>query len=123
MMLPTLISVSVAPVSYFFWASALPLVAAKAMTAVEIAAIRSFWLKSIVSPFEFGRSVFLELADKVLGDHRDLSCAMRHEKDDEEQKDAEYGAGQAFRNAFRDVGNEHDEGRSDDRSRQPAHAA
>ena len=45
-MLPILISVSVAPVSYFFWASALPLVAAKAMTAVENAAILSCFRKA-----------------------------------------------------------------------------
>jgi hypothetical protein len=37
-------------VSYFFWASALPLVAAKAMTAVENAAIRSFCRASIMFP-------------------------------------------------------------------------
>src|SRR6266705_5579254 len=35
MMLPTLISVSVAPVSYFFWASALPLDDARTATAVQ----------------------------------------------------------------------------------------
>src|SRR5689334_11802782 len=50
MMLPILISVSVAPVSYFFWASAPPEVAAKAMTAVESAAIRIICLESIISP-------------------------------------------------------------------------
>jgi hypothetical protein len=46
MMLPILILVSAAPVSYFFWASALPLVAAKAMTAVESAAMRNFVQKT-----------------------------------------------------------------------------
>src|SRR6266436_4447896 len=50
MMLPILISVSVAPVSYFFWASAPPEVAANAMTAVENAAILSSCLESILSP-------------------------------------------------------------------------
>ena len=39
-MLPTLISVSVAPVSYFFWASAPPVEAAKAITAAENAAVK-----------------------------------------------------------------------------------
>ena len=52
-MLPILISVSVAPVSYFFCASALPVVAAKAMTAVENAAIRSSVLKASFSPWLF----------------------------------------------------------------------
>src|ERR1700709_1454026 len=51
MMLPTLISVSVAPVSYFFWAGALPLMAAKAMTAVANAAILVGDVESIISPW------------------------------------------------------------------------
>ncbi len=51
MMLPTLISVSVAPVSYFFWASALPFMAAKAMTAVVNAAILVVDVESIISPW------------------------------------------------------------------------
>src|SRR5258707_3628305 len=50
MMLPILISVSVAPVSYFFWASAPPEAAANAMTAVENAAILSSCLENILSP-------------------------------------------------------------------------
>jgi hypothetical protein len=37
-------------VSYFFWASALPLVAAKAMTAVASAAILGFDRESIITP-------------------------------------------------------------------------
>jgi hypothetical protein len=49
-MLPILISVSVAPVSYFFWASALLLMAAKVMTAVASAAILDCRLESIISP-------------------------------------------------------------------------
>src|ERR1700761_525849 len=61
MVLPILISVSVAPTSYFFWANALPVVTAKAMTAN--AEIRNT-PESIVSPHS---SVFLELADQVLG--------------------------------------------------------
>src|ERR1700730_10287242 len=72
MMLPILISVSVAPAAYFFWASALPDVAAKAMIAVANAAIRNSCLESIVSPHS---SVFLELADQVLGNHGHLSRA------------------------------------------------
>src|SRR3954451_16399150 len=59
MMLPTLISVSVAPVSYFFWASALPFMAAKAMTAVVNAAILVGDVESIISPwFGFADLVF-----------------------------------------------------------------
>src|SRR5450631_2497609 len=97
MILPILISASVAPVSYFFWASALPLTAAKAMTAVENAAIRSFCLASIVSPSVFLRlSVFLELAEQLLGNHRDLPGAVRHQEDDKEQQHAEHGAGKAL---------------------------
>src|SRR5260221_636521 len=61
MMLPTLISVSVAPVSYFFWASALPLMAAKAMTAVVNAAILVGDVESIISPwFWFCRFVVFQ---------------------------------------------------------------
>src|SRR6266849_374874 len=98
MMLPILISVSVAPVSYFFWASALPLMAAKAMTAVENAAIRCFGFEGIISPqfFKFCRSVSFEFADQLLRNDGDLPCAVRHQEDDEEQKYAEYGAGKAF---------------------------
>jgi hypothetical protein len=40
MILPILISVSVAPASYFFWESALPPLAASIMMAVENAANR-----------------------------------------------------------------------------------
>jgi hypothetical protein len=46
-----LISVSVAPVSYFFWASALPLMAAKAMTAVVNAAVLVGDVESIIFPW------------------------------------------------------------------------
>src|SRR5690348_2386645 len=42
MMLPILISVSVAPVSYFFWASAVLLVAARITRAAEIAPNRKW---------------------------------------------------------------------------------
>src|ERR1700726_726450 len=117
MMLPILISVSVAPVSYFFWASALPLMAAKVMTAVASAAILDCRLDSIVSP-EF--LLFLEFADQLLGNHGNLPGAVRHKEDDEEQEHAEYGAGEALGNAFRDVGYEDDKGGADDRSGQPA---
>src|SRR5664279_3879130 len=124
MMLPILISVSVAPVSYFFWASALPLMAAKAMTAVENAAIRRFCLASIVSPSVFfGLSVLLEFAEQMLGNHRDLPGAVRHQEDDEEQQHSEHGAGEALRNSLRDIRHEDDEGRADDRAGQPSDAA
>src|ERR1039458_4946329 len=113
MMLPILISVSVAPVSYFFWASALPPVAAKAMTAVANAAIRNSCLESIVFPHS---SVFLELADQVLGDHGHLPRAVRDQVDDEEQQHAEHRAGQPLGNSLRDVWHEDDEGRTHDRS-------
>src|SRR6267142_1755092 len=102
MMLPILISVSVAPVSYFFCASALPLKAAKAMTAVENAAIRSCCLESITSPF----LVFPEFTDQALGDECHLPCAVRNKEDDDEQQHAEHGAGKAFGNPFGDVRNE-----------------
>src|SRR4051794_37533208 len=119
MMLPILISVSVAPVSYFFCASALPEVAAKAITAVDNAALRSCCTKNMTSPF----LVFPDLADQAVGDERHLPCAMRNQEDDDEQQHAEYGAGKTFRNPLRDVGHEHDERRADDRSRQPTDAA
>ena len=50
MMLPILISVSLAPVSYFFWARALPLMATEAMSAVENAALLVVGLESIITP-------------------------------------------------------------------------
>src|ERR1700675_1969762 len=97
MILPKLILVSGASVSYFFWASALPLVAAKAMTAVENAAIRNFWVESMISPwFKNLRSVFLEFADQLLGNDGDLPCAVRHQEDHEKQQHAEHRAGEAF---------------------------
>src|SRR6267154_3096595 len=117
MMLPILISVSVAPVSYFFWASAL---AASAVNAAANAAMRSLAVV-IVSPSSF--LVLLELADQLLGDDGHLPGAMRHEEDDKEQQDAEHGAGEALGNTFGDVGHEDDEGRADDRPGQPADAA
>src|SRR6185437_2996855 len=132
MMLPILISVSVAPVSYFFWASALLLLtAAKAMTAVENAAILSFCTEGIVSPcsgftgwaLDSCRSASSEFADQLLADHRHLPRAMRHQEDDEKQQHAEDGAGKAFRDSLGDVRHEDDEGRTHDRSRQPADAA
>src|SRR5438552_18189952 len=119
MMLPILISVSLAPVSYFFWASALPLIAAKAMTAVANAAILGFGRESIVAP----GLVLPEFGDQVLGNHCDLPGAMRHEEDDKEQKHAEHRAGETFRDSLRDVRHEDDEGGADDRSGQPADAA
>src|SRR4051794_35037819 len=106
MMLPILISVSEAPVSYFFWASALPPVAAKART-VANAAVRSLAV-SIVSPSSF--LVLPEPSDQMLGNDRHLPCAVRHQEDDEEQKYAEHRAGEALGNAFCDVGHEDDEG-------------
>src|SRR5580704_15895544 len=106
MMLPILISVSVAPVSYFFWASAAPEVTVKAMTAVENAAIRSCCPESIVSPWFKSVQALLEFADQPVGDDGDLPCAMRHQEDDEEQQHAEHGAGQTLGDAFRDVRHE-----------------
>src|SRR6476469_8018962 len=123
MMLPSLTSVSDAPVSYFFWARALPLMAAKAMTAIVNAAILSFCRESIVSPSLVFCLVSLELADQLLGNHGDLPGAVRHQEDDEEQKHAEHGAGKALRDSFRDVRHEDDEGRAHDRAGQPSHAA
>src|SRR6266702_8445575 len=128
MLLPILISVSVAPVSYFFWARALPEVAANAMSAVEATAIRS--VASMISPQFFwsvlGFRIFLvllELADQLLCNDGDLPGAVRYEEDDEEQQHAEHRAGEALGNALRDVGDEDDEGGADDRSGQPANAA
>src|SRR6478609_1781710 len=116
MMLPILISVSVAPESYFFWASALLPKAAKAMTAVESAAILSFCTDGIVSPcsgftglgFGSRRSAFSESADQLLADHRHLPRAVRHQEDDEEQQHAKDGAGKSFRDSLGDVRHEDD---------------
>src|SRR5277367_4647170 len=107
MMLPSLISVSLAPVSYFFWASALPVVAARAMTAVDSATTSVFCFESITSPWVvFLRVVFLELAEPMLSEHSDLPRAVRHQEDDEEQEDPEHRAGQSLRDSLGDVRNE-----------------
>src|SRR5437764_14297260 len=113
MMLPTLISVSVAPVSYLFWARAPLEVAAKAMTALENAPIRNCRPESIISPF----SVSSQSADQMLGAIGDLPGAMRHQENDDEQDDAEHRAGKSLRDSLGDVGHEYDEGRADQRSR------
>src|SRR5882757_5179274 len=124
MMLPTLISVSLAPVSYFFCASAVPLMATVAMSAVVNAALVVVSRESIITPgFEVERSVLPEFAEQMLGNHCDLPRAVRHEEDDKEQQDAEHGAGEALGNSLRNVRHEDDEGTSDDRARQPADAA
>src|SRR3954447_20277405 len=120
MMLPILISLSEAPVSYFFWASALPSVAAKTRTAAENAAVRSRAV-SMVPPSSF--LILPEPSNQLLGNDRHLPCAVRHQEDDEEEQHAEHRAGEALGNAFRDVGNEDDERRADQRSGQPADAA
>src|SRR5258708_16544797 len=124
MMLPTLISVSLAPVSYFFCANAVPLMATVAMSAVVNAAVVVVSRESIITPgCEIERSVLPEFAEQVLGNHCDLPCAVRHQEDDKEQQDAEHRAGEAFGNSLRNVRHEDDEGGADDRARQPADAA
>ncbi|KAG5719640.1 hypothetical protein E4T56_gene17499, partial [Termitomyces sp. T112] len=69
------------------------------------------------------RGVLSELSGELLAQDRDLPCAMRHEVDDEEQEDAEHGAGEALGDALRHVRHEDDEGGADERAGQPAHAA
>src|SRR4029453_4253191 len=124
MMLPILISVSVAPVSYFFWASAVPPLAAKATSAADTAASRSFAWGVIDSSFFVGFAQSLpEFGDQLLGNDGHLPCAMRHEEDHDEQQDAEHGAGETLGNALGDVRHEDDEGGTDERARQPADAA
>src|SRR5437868_12449071 len=124
MMLPILISVSLAPVSYFFWASAVPLVAAKATSAAETAASRSFaWVVMGNSFLLVLLSLLPEFADQLLGNDGHLPRAMRHEEDHDEQQNAEHGAGKTLVDALGDVGHEDDEGRTDEGSRQPADAA
>src|ERR1700753_55023 len=120
MMLPSLISVSVAPVSYFFWASAPPVLAVKAMTTVDNAVTSNFLLERMFSPWLL---TFLEFAEQLLSDDGDLPGAVRHQEDDEEQEHGAHGAGKTLRDAFRDVRNDDDERRAHDRSRQPPHAA
>src|SRR5262245_29488023 len=123
MILPTLISVSVAPVSYFFWASAVPPVVTKATSAADAAASRSFAWVVMVAPFcWFLLSSLPEFGQQLLGNDGHLPCAMRHEEDHDEQQDAEHGAGEALGNALGDVRHEDDEGSADERARQPADA-
>src|SRR6478609_2572095 len=116
MMLPILISVSVAPVSYFFWASAAPEV--RVATAVTRAAVLSVLSRSNSSLLRLLVSVLLELTDKLLADDGNLPCAVRHEENDEEEQHAEHGAGEPLGDALGDVRHEDDEGAADDRARQ-----
>src|SRR5579883_994543 len=118
MMLPILISVSDAPVSYFFCANAAP-VEAKAIAPAASAATTSFCPAIIV----FSLLAFLEAAEQMLGDECDLPGAMRHQEDDEKQNDAEHGAGKALGDALGDVRNEDDKGGADDRAGKPADTA
>src|ERR1700745_3018164 len=111
MMLPILISLSVAPVSYFFCASAL-VVEAKAMTVAAMAANGRFSLECTF--LLLGFSAFLHFAEQMLGNQGDLPCAVRHQEDDEKQDDAEHGAGEAFGDSLRDVRHKDDEGRAHD---------
>src|ERR1041384_87183 len=115
MMLPILISVSLAPVSYFFWASAVPLVAAKATSAADTAASRSFAWVVIDSSIFVGLAQLLpEFADQLLGNDGNLPRAMRHEEDHDEQENAEHSAGEALGDALGNVGHEDDEGGADE---------
>src|SRR5712675_1064335 len=107
MMLPTLISVSLAQEQYDTGASAVPLMAAGAMSAVANAALVLVSRESIITPvFEVERSVLPEFAEQMLGNHCDLPRAVRHEEDDKEQQDAEHGAGEALGNSLRNVRHE-----------------
>jgi hypothetical protein len=89
MMLPILISVSVAPVSYFFWAAPLPLATAIATIAIGIA--RLSFVEDILFPLDF-----LTLVVDGLKIVRHLPCTVRHQEDDEEQKYAEHRAGETL---------------------------
>src|SRR3569623_1573584 len=100
MMLPILISVSVAPVSYFFWASAAPEV--RVATAVTSAAVLSDLARNNSSLLACG-SVLFQFTDKLLADHRNLPRAVRHEENDEEMKHAEHRAAKAFGDTLGDV--------------------
>src|SRR5260370_26111907 len=114
MMLPILISVSVAPVSYFFWAAALPL--ATAIAAIAIGIARLSFLEDILLPLDF-----LTLVVDGLKIVRHLPCTVRHQEDDEEQKDAEHRAGEALRNSLRYVRHEDDKGRTQRCTRDEGH--
>src|SRR5438046_8091104 len=114
MMLPILISVSLAPVSYFFWARAVPPVATKATSAADTAAIRSFAWDVIDSSFLLVLlSLLPEFADQLLGNDSHLPRAMRHEEDHDEQQHAEHRAREALVDALGDVRHEDDEGGAD----------
>jgi len=98
MVLPILISVSVAPVSYFFWATAPPLATAIATIAIGIA--RLSFVENILFPLDFSTLVVDGL--KIV---RELPCTVPHQEDDKEQQDA-------------DVRHEDDECGTRDRARQ-----
>src|SRR5579859_5660087 len=122
MILPILISVSLAPVSYFFWARTAWDAHTKAAAAIA-AAPRAF--KRIVSPrcCSCPSGLSLEPGRQLLAGDRDLPRAVRHEEDDKEEQHAEHGAGQALGDAFGDVRDEDDEGRANKGTGQPADAA
>src|SRR6185437_5971168 len=122
MILPILISVSLAPVSYLFWARTAWDVHTKAAAAIA-AVPRPF--KSIIFPrcCSCPSGLSLEAGRQLLAGDRDLPCAVRHEEDDKEEQHAEHGAGQALGDAFGHVRNEDDEGRANKGTGQPADAA
>src|SRR3954452_5131163 len=124
MMLPILISVSDAPVSYFFWANAAPELRVMTAVAVTSAAVRSVLSKNNSGLLSLinGLSVLSEPADELLAHDRDLPRAVRHEVDDGDQEYAEYGAGEALGDALRHVRHEDDESCADERAGQPADA-
>src|SRR6476646_8403538 len=106
MMLPILISVSLAPVSYFFWASALW--DTHTMATVASAAVRRP-VKCMVSPGFIAlvsSGLSPEPAGQLLANDGDLPRPVRDQEDDKEEQDAEHGAGEALGNALRDVRNE-----------------
>src|SRR5579863_907612 len=123
MMLPILISVSVAPVSYFFCASAASLVVANASAAAANAADRKFGLEGTFLLLGLFFLTFLEFANQMLGNQGTLPCAVRHKENDEKQNDAEHGAGKTLGDSLGDVRNEDDEGGTDNRPGQPSHTA
>src|ERR1043165_1439367 len=104
MMLPMRISVSLAPVSYFFCA------AAGAARASAAQAISRCFQNRMVS------STLTALHQFASDQTREPGGPTWHQIDDDEQDDAIHGAGEALRHGLRDIRNEQDEQSADHRA-------
>src|SRR4029450_11508512 len=124
MMFPILIPVSVAPVSYFFCAKALPPITVTASAAADSVAR---CLRRFIIPASLLQLICVGLSDQFLDlsvDHvNQLPRSVRQQEDYGKDEHAEHGVRETLGDLLGDVRNEHDECRSGERAGQPADAS